>query len=560
VAPIANEHLISFAKDVLKRRIAADRIETEAEVGAADPENLKSAIIGYENEKPFVILGEVGHGKTTFLNYLRFVAAKDLFGKYIQIEADFLDRPDSALEVTDFIYTCVESQLLSRYSIDVSDDATVRGALHLQLERFRKSSLYKLRAVDPVTAGIQESEFIQEQLKNRHEYFKSLVRHLKHGRGKSIAFFFDNLDRRDAAIQEAAFLKASSIARDWECVVFICLRPATFYQSLKRGLLDSLAPRTFTVGAPDLGLVLKRRFHFAKRVALGEVDTPILRDAVQSRDVSFRLPNVAEIFACCEFSTKKGASAIQMLGAMSNGNIRYMLELTKRTLASGHLDTGKILNRIQTQGSYFVPDFEAVTTLLYGDYDQYDPKSSVFVNLLDIFHSDTKEHFIRILVLDYLSRFSHRDESSGAVPYADLLTYLESFYFDVATIQRHLAILTEGGCVDAGVATDHDELRSSTIRITSRGAYHLNNLVTDFMYVDAVIVDTPIIDHAARAHIFDTQKIEERLNRTKAFLEYLGDCSGSIADAEGRHICVNIVEKTKASWVAVETHVRERGF
>jgi hypothetical protein len=71
-----------------------------------------------------------------------------------------------------------------------------------------------------------------------------------------------------------------------------------------------------------------------------------------------------------------------MLAALSNGNIRVLLELTKRIIVSGHLDTEKIVRKIRETGAYYVPDFEAVRTLLYGDYDHYDPKSSLFVNLL----------------------------------------------------------------------------------------------------------------------------------------------------------------------------------
>jgi hypothetical protein len=84
VAPVANNHLIVFAKDVLKRRIDADKLASNTEIANAKAEELKDAIIGYGNEKPFVVLGEVGHGKTTFLNYLRVVEAKKLFLNYIQ--------------------------------------------------------------------------------------------------------------------------------------------------------------------------------------------------------------------------------------------------------------------------------------------------------------------------------------------------------------------------------------------------------------------------------------------------------------------------------------------
>jgi hypothetical protein len=32
-----------------------------------------------------VVLGRVGHGKSTFLRYLRRIKAKDILGKYIQL-------------------------------------------------------------------------------------------------------------------------------------------------------------------------------------------------------------------------------------------------------------------------------------------------------------------------------------------------------------------------------------------------------------------------------------------------------------------------------------------
>jgi hypothetical protein len=551
VSPQANDHLIAFAKDMLKRRSAADQLYA-GNVMSADAGDLTNTIIGYDNEKPFILLGDVGHGKTTFLHYLRLVGAKDILSTYIQLEANFLDRPDSAAEVNDFIYGQLEAQLLDRHKIDVFEDSIVRGALHSQIERFYRSSRYKLHGDDRSAAVQEEKLFIQEQLKDRHSFYQAVIRHLKRGRGRSIAIFFDNLDRRDPAIQEAAFLKASAIARDWECVVFVCLRPTTFYKSFRSGVLDSIAPKTFTIGSPDLPLVLKRRFNFAEKLALGEINTPVLEDAMKNKEVSFRLPNVAKIFACCEFSARKDASAIHMLAAMSNGNIRTMLDLTKRVLTSGHLNTGKILTKITGTGTYFVPSFEAVKTLLYGDYDQYDPRFSIFINLFDIYHADSKEHFIRILLLEYLSRFHDQHEARNWVQYAGVASYLESFYFDIATIQRHLGALLENGSIETSSTFTQDEVKVSTLRITTRGAYHINNLVTEFQYLDAMCIDTPITHSAVRATIVETTVISGRIARTRAFLNYLHTCVNDLPDAEGKEICQNVIRTGLAECDKVE--------
>ena len=540
VPSVANQHSIEFAKNVLKRRLAADKIAQQADVKHVKSGELKNVIIGYENEKPFVILGEVGHGKTTFLNYLRLVEAKELFSNYVQLEANFLDRPDSAPEVTDYIYKQIEEQLLDRHKLDIYEDSIVRGALHIQLERFARSSRLAL-CEDAKARSAEERRFIQEQLADRHAYLTSLMRHLKKGQKKSVALFFDNLDRRSSEIQEAAFLKASAIARDWECVVFICLRPKTFYESLKRGLLDSLAPKTFTVGSSDLSLILKRRFKFAEEIASGRIKNPLLDDALKDRSIALHLPSVAKLFACCEFSTRKDANAIAMLAAISNGNIRVLLELTKRMLTSGYLDTGKILNKLKTSLNYLVPDFEAVKTLLYGDHDQYDPASSLFVNLFDIYHADPKEHFIRCLTLDYLNRFNDPDGGRAWKSYADVAGYLESNYFDVATIQRHLNVLIQAECVEAEVGIVGEDSRGQALRITTRGSYHIRNLVSEFQYVDALTIDTPITCPATRAEICETTDLLLRIKRTLSFLKYLRACSENLVDEEGMESCRTVL-------------------
>jgi hypothetical protein len=46
-------------------------------------------------------------------------------------------------------------------------------------------------------------------------------------------------------------------------------------------------------------------------------------------------------------------------------------------------------------------------------------------------------------------------------------------------------------------------------------------LMPTFVYVDAVVVDTPVVDVAFRAKLGDCRDIEERLARAQVFGEYL---------------------------------------
>ena len=112
----SDEDLIAYARNLLRQRAGADRIYFESEVEhAANALTSASVSLG---AKPFVILGDVGHGKTTFLNYLRFKGVASELANYVQLQINFIDRPDSAEQVADYVYNQIEQHLLNVFKID----------------------------------------------------------------------------------------------------------------------------------------------------------------------------------------------------------------------------------------------------------------------------------------------------------------------------------------------------------------------------------------------------------------------------------------------------------
>jgi len=272
VSPNSHADVIGLARELLERRRHEDDVLVQFDIKSID--QLPHQVAQLPAERPFVVLGEVGRGKSSFLKYLRLVAARDSLKNYIQIDIDFLDRPDSAEEVPDFIYGEIERQLREKYHVDIYEDGFVRGVLHGELTRLRKTPKGKLYEGDEKRYREFEVDHIDSVVKNRHSYFTMVMHHLKRGRRCSLAIFFDNLDRRVEPLQEAAFLKCSAMARDWCSLVFVCLRPTTSYKSQQSGVLDAIAPKTFTVSQPDLALVLKKRFTYAKELLPWERRVP----------------------------------------------------------------------------------------------------------------------------------------------------------------------------------------------------------------------------------------------------------------------------------------------
>lgn len=386
---------------------------------------------------------------------------------------------------------------------------------------------------------------IEKLQSDRHTYLTKVFHHLKKGRGCSLALFFDNLDRRVQDIQEQAFLKASAMARDWASLVFICLRPNTFYKSQTLGVFDAIAPTTFTVGQPDLSLVLKKRFAYARRIAEGQpMDQNILRGA-PSCNVTLDLPRVAKLLEGCEFAARKRHGIIPTLEAVSNGNLRRLIDFTRTILCSGHLNTKKIFSKIEEGDHYYIPDFEGVKTLIFGNYMQYDPLKSPFVNLFDIRHADPTEHFLRIAALLYLAKIPSEPPGGGYVKLADLLTYLSAFGYSHNAANNDIEILIEKQCIRKGLESDNTITAEDSIRITSLGKYHLYTLANMFQYLDAVIIDTPILNAEISKKIKDHQNIKERTIRTGLFLDYLDQLSSQIRDDDVRRFWEDTSLKAK---------------
>ena len=520
------------AKEILAQRLSLDEsIRTES----VSIDQVASLIDSDVPEKPLIILGKVGHGKTTFLRYLRKVQAKDTFENYIQIDIDFLDRPDSPEHVGKYIYDQIEKQLLNEYQMDIIEDRLVRGFLHNDIERFKRSYEGKQFLEDSHEYKQAEKNFVQGILNDRHQYLGRVFAHLKRGRiknnkGHSVVLFLDNLDRRNDRIQEEAFLRASAMARDWSTLVFVCLRPDTFYRSKHFGVLDSVAPRVVTVTSPKTSLLVSKRMQYARNVALGISDTTHSRKGVAfGKNISIELPSIAPFLDAVGKSFEVNSELSHLFDAVSNGNARDLLSYVHRVITSAHLDTKKILDKVEA-GGYLMPVHEALRAMLFGDSYHYDPEQSVFVNLFDILRADPIEHFTRIILLRHLVQVSPGHPSYGFLSVSEVESYMCQMGFSDEHVQNTIRFLFDKGCIEPKFPQENWSVEINSIRITDRGSYTVMGLLYQFNYFDAVVVDTPIIISEYRQRIHDDFWIKDRLPRCEVFLDYLDECCKSLCD------------------------------
>jgi hypothetical protein len=267
-------------------------------------------------------------------------------------------------------------------------------------------------------------------------------------------------------------------------------------------------------------------------MARGEIPF-LVKAGTASPTVSVHLPNVAMLLDCAAESIYRNAELRELFAAFSNGNVRELLRLVQQVLSSRHLDTGKIIRKLE-EGGYQIAAHEALRALLYGDHAHFDPDSSVIVNLFDILHSDPMQHFSRVLALRLLDRLPETHPTFGFTTSEALMQQMMQIGYTVDHIDATMQILFKKECCESEVVGQHWSDNPARLRISPLGRYHVCNLLQTFNYYDAVAIDTPILDERVRNVVADVFPIRERLDRAVAFVEYLAGASNSVQDADGK--------------------------
>ncbi len=530
IAPKGTETGLSIAYELIEQHCRNDDRITRKGL----PSESVEAMITSSSvpEKPILVLGRFGHGKSVFLRHLRRIRASKVLQKYIQIDIDFQDRPEKPADIPDFLFCEIESQLLRNYEIDPFEDSFVREVLSLQLKRFRKS-VQGTAAEHKGEAAIAEAEgdLLHQLLIDRHMYYREMFRYLRLGRGYSIAIFFNNLDRRSDEHKVDAARCASAATRDWSALVFVCLRPSTFQTSRIEEALESIASKIIVVPSPKAAIMLRKRFDFAKTLADGSSSRSNDLRAGLSEEVAAKLLDAAVVFDCFAYSVRKNAAIGALFQGYANGDNRLLLQAVRTVLSSDNLVTPNILNNYENN-DHTLSLHEVTRALIFDDSLHFDPNKCKFVNLFDIKRDNQRDHFIKMIVIEYMNRHLERPQRQGFCSVDEIVRHLWAAGYAQEQTMEALRFLFECEYCEGTSLDTSWENAGDLLRLRERGRYHITHLVKSFVYLDAVVVDTPICDPYFSKRIKDVDPIRFRLRRAVQFLSYLNSSAELVQATE----------------------------
>lgn len=478
-----------------------------------NPQLTKDVLAAALSKRPILLVGDVGVGKTTFIRNLVKNDAKEEFSRALVLFLDYGVKPAVSDDLKSYTSAEIIRQLRENENVDISERNFVRGVYHQRLMDFTKGIYGDLKESSPDVFKLKEIEFLGDLLKNEEEHVRRSLEHIFRGQKRQIVVFLDNVDQRPPVFQEEVFLIATSMAATWPITAFVSLRPETFALSRARGALAAYQPRVFTIEPPRIDLVIKKRLEFALAQLVVSGRLPGLDGITLA---SKNLENYLRMLIRA-FDTQ--TEITEFIDNMCAGNVREALKYVGSFVGSGHVDSAKILTAMESRGTYLLPLHEFIRAVIYKDAEHYNPSDSPLPNLYDIGTSMSKEHFAMLILLDYVERAGQIGGRHGFVERHLVLEFMQSAGFTVDQVFPHIR-----RAFDKGLLSSPEGLKdegADRLRITSAGAYSTKKLCTLFSYLDAVVVDTPIVDVDARGAIYDARSIDDRLTRAEKFIAYL---------------------------------------
>ena len=449
-----------------------------------------------------------------FIRHFIHIDAKDVLENSIVLSVNFGGEATLAEDLKVYVMDKFVEQLRER-DIDVDADKFVRNVYKADLRSFQNSPAGRLQKSAPQEFEIREIALLERKLSVRDRHLEASLRYASQSMKRQIIVFLDNIDQRDADFQEQVFLIGQSLAETWPATVFLSLRPDTFYRSRNVGSLTGYQPRVFTIAPPNIRQVIDKRLRFCASL----INDPGIRHQLMPTALDEQAATLGVYLDILARSFDQRPELVEFVENLSGGNVREALGFLNTFVGSGHVNTRKILEIEAEQGDYVIPLHEFVRAIIFGDHQHFDPEASPVANVLEISTNDGREHFLLMLLLVHIERAGETGRREGFVDIDEIMGFGQALSYLPAQVEFALRHGVDKRLLNMG--PQRRELTSRRYRITSVGAYTYRKLVPTFIYMDAVVVDTPIVDPVVEDAIAHCREMEERLLRAKHFVGYL---------------------------------------
>jgi hypothetical protein len=474
----------------------------------------------------FVIFGNLGAGKSTFLNHFYEYMLKTINKtKLIWVMIDFQSWYGEEKDIENFIIDKIEEELYHR-DLDLDQFEVLKEIYNEEIKR-KINGPWKPISQNTDLVDQKIGEFLETKQDDRIKHIEKLVDYLKEKLDFEICLALDNLDQQPTQIQESASFYILTKSKSLKSLAIISLRDETYWEMKKKPPMNAYGNITsYQIVPPSLEDILASRINYVLEL-MGdkEITFDSSPNSLTNKVIKMKYKDVFNLF----INTIKEEYAQRLLEDLSSGNLRYGLEIFKDTVTSGHSNLNSILtyNLEQSQKKKLIPYDKLVKSIGLSKQAFYDSTKSKLLNLFqnnleDGFYS----HFINFRILETLNNNIEKtfkaDISQGFMPIDDLLGQLKIYCSQQEAFRKILAPLLERHLIESDIGArklgeDNYYEKIQCVRLTPSGKFHYEDLISDHQYLELVLFDTYIEDMDTYNLLESNNKLIQKLQSRNDF-------------------------------------------
>lgn len=471
-----------------------------------------------------LILGSVGAGKTTFLNYLKNISCHDLFSSVSPfsphwINLDFREHEASS-NISTFIYDSLFTYINENKSL--SDfDKVLKNCYKNEIKTLKIGPL-KLLAKNKDIFEMKISEMIYKEYQEKNPYVDKILKYIS--TQASIFMVIDNVDQyKSDQKQSEIFSEAMAISHKLRLNLIICMRQTTFTKHKGTPLFDAFDYEAIEIDPPDVDAVLSKRFFITKQILENKKGT-----FTALNDARFEVDNLS-IFIDIVQQSVLDTQVSSYIKNFATGDLRLALRMTRSFLERGYTDPAQAITKYKLQGRYQMPVHEALRSIILGRNNIYTEASCVLGNPFDAYLNKTSSQLLRFFIINALVITSNTldfEKINGE----DIIDICKNIGFSKEDVLKVLSDLCELRYLQTYNYSDSDQF--SYYLPTRLSAIVRNELISDMTFLECVMMDTFIGDNDTWLELRSLcskiekersifEKIELRIKRCNIFYDYL---------------------------------------
>ena len=526
--------------DPIDRVIRAARPYSETDAQSLGDTSKPTELISRLREKSslehkvLLLIGSVGSGKTTFVDYLQEVALpRELVSSTVWCRLDMNSAPVSPNEIYNWLrQALIISCRSSLQNEDFDDLDVIKKIFAVDINKFNKG-VGKLYKNSPDVYNIKLAELVEEIQKDLHLTAQAHIRYCCGDRNKLCIIVLDNCDKKTRDEQLLMFEAAQWLQKEFRALIIIPMRDETYDNHRSQPPLDTvLKDMVFRIEPPLFQNVLLSRV----KLAMNE----LTKDSTEK--LYFSLPNGITV----EYPKSEQAYYVtsivkslfehdrfvrRMIVGLSGRNMRDAMEIFLEFCNSAHIGEDQIFKIRQTEGRHTLPLHQVATVLMRMNRRFYDSDHSYVKNLFSANRDDARPSFFcRYMILKWLREKFPTSGTNGLKGYyrkAIIKQEIMSYGLSPDMLDREFNYLLSSKCVIAEHLRLDSVADEDLVRIGPAGFVHLD-LVGNISYLASVAEDTFFTDRIQSENIANRIKdqrkhlhIQTAVDNASEVVEYL---------------------------------------